>query len=300
MTTRLAKVDTPTAKHCLADFEHAVGYLQAGRDVMHGAKGPEVSERQKFLAANEGITNPTPMTVRMRRTMDQFDETMARIAADTDPYAGRHGDMRRAYRSKTTGELRVYRVGVPQSYETAKSVPLILMLHGGGGDENYFPEMDNGTIGRIADQRGYLIVCPRYHTQRDKEYKADLLQMIEVARGEYPKIDPKRIYVTGISMGGFATYTLATRHPDLFAAGCCVSGTGAVEAAEALKTTPMLIIQGGRDEVVPPAGAQRVDARLTELGYPHELHIFANNGHGYVAAPYMKLTLDWFDRYAGQ
>ena len=99
-------------------------------------------------------------------------------------------------------------------------------------------------------------------------------------------------------MVGFSTYTLATGHPDLFAAACCVSGTGKVEAAEALRTTPMLIIQGGRDEVVPPAGAKQVDAKLTELGYPHELHIFADKGHGYVAAPYMKLTLDWFDKHA--
>jgi len=122
--------------------------------------------------------------------------------------------------------------------------------------------------------------------------------MIEVAREEYPKIDPARIYVTGISMGGFATYNMATTHGDLFAAACCVSGTGNVKAAEALTTTPMLIIQGGRDEVVPAAGAKRLDARLTELGYPHKLRTFADKGHGYAAAPYMKLTLDWFDTYA--
>ena len=61
---------------------------------------------------------------------------------------------------------------------------------------------------------------------------------------------------------------------------------------------PLLILHGGSDTVVPPAGAKRVAARMKELGHAHELHVFPTYGHGYHADEYMKLTLDWFGKYA--
>ena len=59
-----------------------------------------------------------------------------------------------------------------------------------------------------------------------------------------------------------------------------------------------LILQGGTDEVVPPAGAQRVTARMKELGETVQLHIFPVYGHDYHGEEYLKLTLDFFDQYS--
>ena len=122
----------------------------------------------------------------------------------------------------------------------------------------------------MLNSRGYLMASPGY-TSGNPGHLKDMVQLIELLRKEYPKIDPARMYCTGGSMGGFATYSLATSHPDLFAAICCVSGTGRPELAEKLKTTPLLILQGEQDNVVSPEGAKRVQARMTELAEESEL-----------------------------
>jgi dipeptidyl aminopeptidase/acylaminoacyl peptidase len=98
-------------------------------------------------------------------------------------------------------------------------------------------------------------------------------------------------------MGGFGTYWLTTTYPDRFAAACCVSGTGDVNLAPKLKNVPLLILQGGADEVVPPEGAKAVAAEMEELGQTVELHIFPTYGHDYRAEQYMRLTLEFFGKH---
>ena len=98
-------------------------------------------------------------------------------------------------------------------------------------------------------------------------------------------------------MGGFGTYSLATTHPEYFAAVCSVSGTGKPERAERLKNVPLLILQGGSDGVVPPAGARKVAARMKELGQTVELKIFEHYGHAYYPDEYLPLTLKFFARF---
>ncbi len=294
---RLADMDTPAAARCRADFAHAVQFVQAGRKTMAQSVSQEETLRRRHLAQAEGRSDPAPLAVNLAATLTQFEQTAERLAAGKAPYEGRTGVFRRAYVSEASGELQVYRSYIPTCYATAGSVPLILMLHGGGGDENYFPDMDDGAILRLLEQRGYLMVAPRYHRRTQPTYEADLLQLIALTREQYPKIDPNRIYVTGISMGGGATYRLATGHPDLFAAACCVSGTGDPDLAEKLATTPLLVLQGGADTVVPPARAKATVAKLKELGHTHAFHLFPSHGHEYHAEQYLTLTLDFFDKY---
>ena len=95
----------------------------------------------------------------------------------------------------------------------------------------------------------------------------------------------------------FGTYRLATEHPGLFAAVCCVSGTGDPAKADRLRNVPLLILQGGMDRVVPPAGAEKVTARMKELGYVVDLRIFPTYGHDYHAEEYLNLSIDFFQSY---
>jgi len=298
-TAELAKSSKPDDVRCLADFQHLVDYLKANRERLLKAASAPVDVYKQGLAAEEGIPNPAPLVEDMQRALAQARETMRRLNAGEDPYAGRVGDLRRAWRSAASGELRIYRVEVPSGYEKAEKVPFILMLHGGGQDENYFPTLDGGKLLEILDRRNYLMACPKY-VGGSPNFVADTVQLIELLRKEYPKIDPARMYCTGLSMGGFGTYNMATSHPELFAAVCCVSGTGRPELAAKLKTVPLLILQGGMDEVVPPAGAERVAARMKELGETVQLKISPFYGHDYHGEEYLNLTLDFFDKYSKQ
>ncbi|NLF31125.1 MAG: prolyl oligopeptidase family serine peptidase [Planctomycetes bacterium] len=294
----LADMDTPGAVQCRADFAHAVQFVRDGRAAMSQSISQSENLRRQHLAQAEGRSDPAPLAVNIAATLAQFEQTAQRLQQGKAPYAERTGVFRRAYVSKGSGNLLVYRSYVPTSYPTARSMPLILMLHGGGGDENYFADMENGAILRGLEQRGYMMVAPRYNRREQPTLNEDLLQLIDLTCEQYPKIDRSRIYVTGISMGGGTTYRMATGNPDLFAAACCVSGTGDTAVAEKLATTPLLILHGGADTVSSPERAKATDAKLTELGYTHEFHLFPSHGHEYHAEQYLKLTLDFFDRYS--
>jgi dienelactone hydrolase len=298
-TAELAKSPNPDDLRSTADFQHLVEYLKGKAELLANAASAPGDIYKQGLAVQEGVPNPVPLVKDMRRALAQGEETMRRLRAGQDPYAGRVGDLRRAFRSAASGELCVYRVAVPSDYAKAEKVPFILMLHGGGQDENYFPTLDNGKLLEMLDSRGYLLACPRY-SSGSAHFVADMVQLIELLRKEYPKIDPARMYCTGLSMGGFGTYTLATTYPQLFAAICCVSGTGRPELAEKLKTVPTLVLQGATDQVVPPEGARRVEARMKELGEEVQLRIFPIYGHDYHGEEYMKLTLNFFDRHTKQ
>jgi predicted peptidase len=124
-----------------------------------------------------------------------------------------------------------------------------------------------------------------------------MVQLIGLIRKEFPKADPERIYCTGISMGGFGTFTLSTTYPELFTAVCCVSGSGRPNRADRLKNVPTMIIHGGADGVVSPQGARAMEAKIKELGQTVQLHIFDVHGHAYYPDIYLPLTLNFFAQY---
>lgn len=291
-----ATSDSPHVKQCLADLEHAVEYLKDGHKKLN-LSAPERSAWEEGLAEHEGITNAEPVVASLRKALAQTQETVNRLKAGKDPYSGRTGEFRRAFRSDKDNVLVPYRVLVPDNYFTTRDkAPFILMLHGGGGDENYWPEMEGGILLKMLNKAGYLAVMPAWHSRR-RPKEVDVPQLLKLALKEYDRIDPDRVYCTGISMGGFGTYWLTTTYPEKFAAGCCVSGTGSPDLAAKLKNVPLLILQGGSDTVVPPKGAKAVAAKLKELGQTVEIHVFPTHGHNYFPEQYMKLTLDFFDKH---
>lgn len=307
LDTRLARLSAalkrdqsnPAVAACLVDIEHIIEYLKTNQAALSTTAAAGDNPFKAGLAFHEGASSTSPVIDNMRRALQQAEAAIARIDAGKAPYDGVTGELRRSFLSAADPKQRyVYRMFVPSAYFKKESTPLILFLHGGGGNEDYWPDMQDGYILKALETRGYMALMPKWHSRNyGDDWPKDMMQLVELARKEYPQIDPKRIYVTGISMGGHGTYVMTTTYPDYFAAGCCVSGTGKVELAAKLKTTPLLILQGGSDTVVPPAGAKAVDAELQKLGYARSLHIFPTWGHGYHPEEYLKLTLDWFDKY---
>ena len=297
-TSALEKAGTAEAAtaRALPDFQHIAAYLETNaKKLGSGGDANDESAFKKGLAALEGMRNPDALIGNMRRALEQAEAMMKNTKAGKDAYEGMAGDIRRAYRSAADNALVPYRVFVPDAYAKADKVPFVYMLHGGGGDEDYWPDMEEGKILKILNERGYLAVMPKWHSRNRPA--GDVKQLLDLSLKEYPKIDADRVYCTGISMGGFGTYNLVTEFPECFAAACCVSGTGDVAKADKLKNVPLLIFQGGADTVVPPAGAERVAAKMKELGYTVDLRIFPKYGHNYHAEEYLNLTLDFFGKY---
>jgi len=287
-----ATSDSPHRAICLADLQHAVAYLKDGHKKLSEST-PDRGAFKEGLAEHEGITQAEAVVASIRTALAQTQETIKRLKAGRHPYEGRTGEFRRAYRSAKDKELVAYRVLVPDNYSKGEKVPFIYMLHGGGGDENYWPELEGGILLKMLNEAGYLAVMPAWHSRR-RPRDVDVPQLLELAMKEYGRIDPDRVYCTGISMGGFGTYWLTTTYPEKFAAACCVSGTGSPDLAAKLKNVPLLILQGGADTVVPARGAKAVAAKMKELGQTVEIHVFPTHGHNYFPEQYMKLTLEFF------
>ena len=115
--------------------------------------------------------------------------------------------------------LEPYLVNLPAGYTPSRRYPMVVVLHGYNGyyDEGYFlaPKL------RAAmSSAGYLAVFPlgRGDVQYEHDGELDVLEAQQAAAALYPT-DTTRVQVTGISMGGFGTTKMATRHPDVFATG---------------------------------------------------------------------------------
>jgi pimeloyl-ACP methyl ester carboxylesterase len=291
----------PAWKTVVDDIRYAADYIENTIYYLRSKAGyAEESERKKALSYFEKARNRSAQSFAtdLINIMNQSNETIERIKNNNDPYAGRSGDFRRAFISDATGKLEPYRIYIPTSYETKDKIPVMLVLHGGGGDENYYPDMDDGTIPKIMEREGIIMVSPRATSWFTGDGAKDMAQLVKLVLQEYPKADKSRVYSTGVSAGGFGTYNITVEYPELFAAIACVSGSARnLDKIENLKNIPCLIIQGDSDPVVSKEIAKTTSAKLKELGYPHELKIFPTYGHDYHSEEYMNVTLDFIKRY---
>lgn len=212
------------------------------------------------------------------------------------------------------GTALPYRLYAPRP-KPRKPVPLILFLHGAGerGSDNE-AQLRHGVypLLRQAAGRGidlYLAApqCPaeqkwvdidwflQSHTMppRPSGPMAAVLGMLEKLMREEP-VDPDRIYITGLSMGGFGTWDLLQRQPALFAAALPVCGGGDARLAARFRHVPLWAFHGALDETVRPLRSRAMVAALQKAGgrpgyteYPH----FGHNS--WVPAYGDPLVFDW-------
>jgi predicted peptidase len=133
------------------------------------------------------------------------------------------------------------------------------------------------------------------HTMPDTPSKpmASAFALIQAIRNEFP-IDPARIYVTGISMGGFGAWDALQRHPELFAAGVPVCGGGDRALAPRIAKIPLWIFHGGADRTVLTKRSQDMVAALRAAGGEPKYDEFPGLGHNSWDRAYESVELyDW-------
>jgi predicted peptidase len=181
-----------------------------------------------------------------------------------------------------------YRLFVPEGYEQSKErYPLVVFLHGAGerGDDNT-AQLVHGVADFVKPQsqkkRPCLVVAPqcpkdqvwcfglipkleKKHKKPDVEAGDLALALVESLCQEY-RIDNKRIYLTGLSMGGYGTWELLCRKPELFAAGLPVCGGGDVKKADKIAKIPLWCFHGDKDEAVPVKHSREMIAAIEKAG----------------------------------
>lgn len=166
-----------------------------------------------------------------------------------------------------------YRLMKPAAAEPDQKYPLVIFLHGAGerGTDNelqllYFPTQMAQP--RYRERFPCYVLAPQCRNDRkwmdvDWSKKTDpempetptaelqaVMQMIERTLKE-EQIDPDRVYLTGLSMGGFGSFDLALRHPELFAALAPICGAADPTKVVAIRDLPVWVAHGDADSAVP-------------------------------------------------
>ncbi|MFL6216203.1 MAG: prolyl oligopeptidase family serine peptidase [Blastocatellia bacterium] len=223
------------------------------------------------------------------------------LEAGRDPFAARRGDFRKAYLSQADNSYQPYRVFVPSSYDGTRSFPLVIALHGMGGDENsYFDYYANGLFKTEAERHGYIVACPKGRKPASMyigDAERDVLDVMTEMMRAY-RIDPDRVYLTGHSMGGYGTLSVAMNHPELFAAIAPVAG-GVMSPASLSKIArvPQLLVHGDADRTVPVERSRMIVEAGKKLGAEVKYIEVPGGDHGDVVAPHFKDVFDWFDAH---
>ena len=173
-----------------------------------------------------------------------------------------------------------YLLYLPKDYDTKESWPLMLFLHGAGerGDDLDRVKL-HGPPKLIAKGKDFPFVvaspqCPGNHWWEPVALTGLLDEIVE----KY-KIDKDRIYVTGLSMGGFGTWSLAAQSPERFAAIVPICGGGEPVKAKLLPSLPTWVFHGAKDPIVPIARSEAMVEALKKAGGNVKFTIYPNAGH---------------------
>lgn len=207
-----------------------------------------------------------------------------------------------------------YRLFLPEPLDESQKYPLVLFFHGAGerGTENTkILKWGLMPIHKYLTENGVkaIVIAPQCppreqwvdtpwtepsHTMPKEPSKNMKLAMelLEETIEKYP-VDKNRIYVTGLSMGGFGVWDILQRQPELFAAGMPICGGGDTAEAKQLKEIPIWAFHGSADEtVIPQRSKDMVDA-IQAAGGNAKLSILPK-GHGVWLFVYReKEYLDW-------
>jgi len=250
-----------------------------------------------YERVDAGDLNPT--RVNFREEFAAANAILAALDAGKDPFAGKHGDSHRAYRSAVDNTLQPYRLFIPESYNGSKPAPLVVALHGMGGDENsMFDSYANGLLKREAERTGFLVVCPKGRDSASMyrgTAEQDVLDVLADVRRTY-RVDAARIYLMGHSMGAYGTWSIAMDHPEIFAALGPISGGGMPGSMVKLRQIPQYVVHGDDDRTVPVSQSRNMVEAGKKAGAEIVYVEVPGGSHTSVAAPAFAAMLDFFAR----
>jgi predicted peptidase len=202
------------------------------------------------------------------------------------------GQVARQFEFRKTLSARVdYLLFLPKGYDAkaGQHWPLILFLHGAGErGTNVWKVATHGPAKYAVTQADFPFIIVSPLCPQGKIWSKEvLLALLDEVIAKYA-VDTNRVYLTGLSMGGYGTWDLGLTHPEKFAALVPICGGGQMigvilssrDNARALKTLGVWAFHGGKDTVVPLEESQRMVAALKKEGvadvkltvYPEATH----------------------------
>lgn len=168
----------------------------------------------------------------------------------------------------------------PDYYADEMPRPLLLFLHGAGerGDDLDLVKKE-GLPKHIARGEDYPFIVVAPQQPADGWWDAGRLsRLLDEIEAGY-RVDSARIYVTGLSMGGYGTWALGIAEPERFAALAPICGGGEPEAVCALREVPVWNFHGAKDQVIPLAASEEMVEALEACGGNVKFTIYPDADH---------------------
>jgi poly(3-hydroxybutyrate) depolymerase len=240
------------------------------------------------------------------------------------------GDQRRQYHFAPTGQQMPLRVFVPPTWDGRRSLPIILMLHGAGANENTYMDQADGLLPRLAAQHGYIVVSPigfsplgaygnplrlpavfgenaaaaaqraTVNSQRRRELalsELEVMTALELVTEEYGA-DRSRTFLAGHSMGSGGAWHLAARYPERWRAVAPMSGPF-VDAAtypfELIRRLPIFMTEG-TGATPSLEGSRALAAHMRGGNFVFE-YLEVDGNHGSMVPMVWPRVFEFFNRF---
>jgi predicted peptidase len=240
------------------------------------------------------------------------------------------GDQHRTYDFPPAKKAMPYRLYVPTSWDGQSRLPLIVMLHGGGSDENRYMDMNNKQIMRLAEQHSYVVVSPlgysplgaygtplrlpavfgqpetaakqRAGVTAEAEHtlelsEKDVINVLEIVLNEYP-INRSSVFLAGHSMGSGGTWYLGAKYSKYWRAIAPMSGPFVDQANypwDRLRSIPIMMSEGTL--ALPSVQGSRVMRDwMFQQNFTFEYYEVKSD-HGGMVPLVLPAVFDFFDRY---
>lgn len=204
-------------------------------------------------------------------------------AAMAEPKVGQHPQQ-----AVAPGGYR-YQLFLPKDYwiSARPNWPLLVFLHGSGERSDDIAKVKVHGPPKVADRDPafpFVTVSPLLPA--DEDWDLAKLNAILDHVAKTLRVDPARVYLTGLSRGGHATWRWAAAEPQRFTAIAPVSGRGEPSQGCRLKSMPVWAFHGDRDDIVLPSGSFWMVEAIRGCGGKPRLTIYPDTGHDAWTATY--------------
>ncbi len=173
-----------------------------------------------------------------------------------------------------------YLIAIPQEEPATEGWPLMLFLHGlgeCGNDINRVKKHGPPKLIENGKRFPFVVVSPQ--CPRGSRWEAWRLSVLLDEVINKNDIDEERVYITGLSMGGFGTWDLAAYSPDRFAAIAPICGGGNTLDGKLLINLPAWVFHGAEDKVVPASFSESMVTAIRRAGGGPKITIYPHAGH---------------------